>query len=50
MRKYRRINRSKDSSHQSYQIFLVAFGLFSLLTGFIFLSLLIVKIHVSLAH
>jgi hypothetical protein len=36
MRKYRRIKRSKDNSHQSYQLFLTAFGLFSLLTGFSF--------------
>ncbi|AUJ31346.1 cell division protein FtsK [Liquorilactobacillus nagelii] len=38
MRKYRRINRSKDSSHQSYQLSLIAFGLFSLLTGFSFFT------------
>lgn len=36
MRKYRRIKPSKDSIHQSYQLTLIAFGLFSLLTGFSF--------------
>lgn len=36
MRKYRRVKRSKDNSHQNYQLFLIAFGLFSLLTGFSF--------------